>query len=219
MPTKAKMIHRLRITCVSGPWLDDECVRFIDLPDGANLYDLHLAIQDSVLFDDEYPFYYFTGISHRATGKFIPGGFDPELDEIDRDVYEEIAAMDYIQAGSKESLFYVFMSEGDDWHFRIQHTGKKFKPVQGEEYPLVQDQLAQGPNPEQYGGGFDDFAEDDDHFKPMRGRGGLDGDDPYGDEDEEDEDGMFDLRFDDDDDSEEDDEAYDEEEDDDNNGY
>ncbi len=218
MPTKAKMIHRLRVTCVSGPWLDDECVRFIDLPDGANLYDLHLAIQDSVLFDDEYPFYYFTGISLRATGKTIPEGFDPELDEIDTDVYEDIAAMDFIKAGSKESLFYVFMSEGDDWHFRIQHTGKDFAPVKGEEYPLVQDQIAQGPNPEQYGSGFDDFAEDEDHFRPMRG--GHEFDDGDGEEespftDEEDEEGDFGFRFDDEEDEDyEDDYDRDDDEDD-----
>ncbi|NLB69703.1 MAG: hypothetical protein GX804_08505 [Lentisphaerae bacterium] len=189
------MIHRLQVTCVSGPWLDDKCVRFIDFPDTGNLYDLHIAIQDSVGFDDEYDFYYFMGISHVSTGIMIPEGLEPEIYEIDTDIYEDIDAMKFLKPGSKESLYYVFMSEGDDWHFKIQATGKKIEPVDGELYPLVQESLSQGPNPEQYGSGFDDFAEDADHFRPMRTSGqGMDDADPFFD-DLDDDDDFFERRF------------------------
>lgn len=181
------MINRLRVTCVSGPWLDDECVRFIDMQDSANLFDLHIAIQDAVMFDDEYPFYFFRALAHTSSPEFIPEGMDPEQ-EIDTDVYEDIDAMDFIKPGAKKSLFYVFLTDGDDWIFKVQHTGKTHEPVDGEFYPLVLDSLSVGPNPEQYGSGFDDFAENEDHFRPARGRGGAD---EYNRDDESLEDDMF----------------------------
>lgn len=214
------MINRLRITCVSGPWLDEECVRFIDMPDSANLFDLHVAIQDSVLFDDEYPFYYFTSLAHTGSPAMIPEGLDPEAgpDAIDTDVYEDIYAMDFIKPGAKKSLFYVFTTDADDWIFKVQHTGQTHEPEKDEFYPLVLDELSIGPNPEQYGSGFDDFAEDEEHFKPTRMRGGS-GDYNPDDERDEDGDGLFGFSDEDDEDDEfgfdgdeEDEDGFDDEE-------
>lgn len=170
------MINTLRTVCVSGPWLDDECVRFIDIEDTANLYDLHVAIQDAVQFDDEFPFYFYTAISPDATRTLIPEDLDVDDDNLDTDAYEDLRALDHIKPGAKTALYYVFKSEDGDWVFKIQHTGTTHKPAKGEFYPLVLDAKSIGPNPEQYGSGFDDFAESEDEFRPSakRGRGDAD---------------------------------------------
>lgn len=199
------MINRLRITCVSGPWLEGECVRYIDVPNTANLYDLHVAIQDAVQFDDEFSFYYFMAVSPTAKRSMVPAelddGFEPET--IDTDVYEDIVAMDMVRAAARKSLFYAFTSAYDDWVFKVQPTGEVSEPVEGEFYPLVLDELSIGPNPEQYGNGFDDFAESEEEFKPRQrhvGEADYSPDDERGDEHD-----LFGFS-DEDDDSDEDDE-------------
>lgn len=204
------MINRLRIHCVSGPWLEEECVRYLDLPDTANLYDLHLAIQDAVQFDDEFSFYFFIAVSPTAKRGMVPAelddGFEPE--SIDTDVYEDIGAMETLRACGRKTLFYAFMSEYDDWVFKVQPTGEASPPVDGEFYPLVRDELSVGPNPEQYGSGFDDFAESTDEFKPRPrhlGEADYSPDDERGDEAE-----LFGFG-DDEDDPDEDDELDDDE--------
>jgi len=142
----------------------------MDVPDTASLYDLHVAIQDAVQFDDEFPFYFFTAISPTAKRGMIPAelddGFEPE--NIDTDVYEDIGAMGLVQSSARKSLFYAFTSAYDDWIFKVQSTGEVSEPAAGEFYPLVLDELSIGPNPEQYGSGFDDFAESGDEFKPRQ---------------------------------------------------
>ncbi len=205
-------INRVRVTCVAGPWLDDECVRVIDLPEHANLYDLHVAIQDAVDFDEEFPFHFFTALAPEAARMMIPEGLQPDVDpaDFDPDVYEDFPVFAHVKANAKRSLFYVFGSEYDDWIFKIQHTGTSHAPVEGEFYPLVCDALSIGPNPEQYGSGFDDFAEDEAAFRPRpRVGGGADFD---RDEDPDADDsvgGFFGIFDDDDEDEAEDDEAED----------
>ncbi|MGI5869998.1 MAG: hypothetical protein ACOX9C_11210 [Kiritimatiellia bacterium] len=198
-PQKTPEIHRLRVTCVSGPWLDDECVRYIDIPPMANLYDLHVAIQDAVRFDDEFKFHYFVAASLKGSRTLVPDvdptTFDP--DEVDTDVYEDILVLDHIKAGAKKALFYVFLSELDDWVFKIQHTGEVHPRIEGEFYPLVVDSLSIGPDPEQYGSGFDDYAETEEHFQPVGFRGG---DADYDPDAEQDDDDFFGFNDDDDDD-------------------
>ncbi len=210
---KAPAIHRLRATCVSGPWLDEECVRYIDVPETANLYDLHVAIQDAVQFDDEFKFHYFVALAPDGEREPIPAAdsadFDPDV--IDTDVYEDLLVLDHVKAGARKALFYVFLSEYDDWVFKIQHTGESHEPVEGEFYPLVVESLSVGPDPEEYGSGFDDFAESDEDFKPFRIRPGEADFNPD-DENESDNDAAFGFG-DDDDDEDGDDEEDDEEED------
>ena len=198
-----QIINRLRVTCVSGPWLDDECVRFIDVPPTANLYDLHVAIQDAVEFDEEFPFYFYVALSPEGSRSMLPAdlALDVEPQDIDPDIYEDISLLEVVKPGAKKSLFYIFTSEFDDWVFKVQHTGETHEAVKGEFYPLAMIELAIGPNPEQYGSGFDDFAETDEEFKPST-RFGNDADYSPDDEKEE-EDGLFGFSDDDDEDGEE----------------
>ncbi len=197
-----QIINRIRVTCVSGPWLDSECVRFIDMPSTANLYDLHVAIQDAVEFDEEFPFYFYTAIAPDGSRSMLPADLAADVEplEIDADVYEDVPVFDFVKSGAKKSLFYIFTSEYDDWVFKVQHTGETHDAVKGEFYPLALLDLAIGPNPEQYGSGFDDFAETDEEFHP---RTRLANDADYSPDDEkEEEDGLFGFSDDDDDDDE-----------------
>ena len=205
-----QIISRLRVTCVSGPWLDGECVRFIDVPPTANLYDLHVAIQDAVEFDEEFPFYFYMAIAPDGSRDMLPAELEQNVEptEIDADVYEDIPVFDFVKPGAKKSLFYTFLSEYDDWVFKVQHTGEMHDAVKGEFYPLAVVELAIGPNPEQYGSGFDDFAETDEEFQP-RTRFANDADYSPDDEKEE-EDGLFGFSDEDDEDEEESDEGGDE---------
>lgn len=197
-PSTQPPVHRLRVTCVSGPWLDDVCERIIDIPETANLYDLHIAIQDAVQFDDEFKFYYFAARSLEGSRQMVPADLPDEIEEeeLDTDVYEDLAVLENLPIGAKETLFYVFLSEYDDWIFKIEHTGDVHPAVDGEFYPLVMDSLAQGPNPMEYGSGFDDYAEDAEHFQPTGFRGG---DADYDPNDERDDDDYYRYRDDDED--------------------
>lgn len=185
------MVSTLKISCISGPWLDSECVRFIDIPENASLYDLHVAIQDAVMFDDEFPFFFFQALAPEGKRTMIPDGMyaDEDEDNINTDVYEDIHVSNWISEKAKKSLFYVFLSESEEWMFKITHTGKTHKEVKGEFYPLVLESMSIGPSPEQYGSGFDDYSEDDEDFRPNKARltDDYNRDDEFFDDDEEDE--------------------------------
>lgn len=162
------IVYQLRVTCVTGPWLDNECVRFIEMPALANLYDLHVAIQDAVDFDEEFPFYFFTALAPESGRFLIPEDWPVDVApaDLDPDVYEDCPVFDYVTPNAKESLFYSFGSGFDDWVFKVQHTGIAHAATKGEFYPLVLNEISVGPDPEQYGSGFDDFAETEEEFQP-----------------------------------------------------
>ena len=188
--TNTKKVHRLRIKCVSGPWLDAECVRFIDVPENANLYDLHVAIQDAVAFDDEYPFYFFKALAPEGSQDMIPPDMDPEDEEsIDDDVYEDIQVLSEIKPNARKHTFYGFKSDVDDWIFQIDHTGEIMDADPRVFYPAAYDALSIGPNPEQYGSGFDDYSTNENDFVPQARRSF--GADEYTPDDEQDDDDFF----------------------------
>ena len=183
----APQVHRVRVACVDGPWWDgEECVRFIEMAEASNLYDLHVAIQAAVDFDEEGPFFFFLAEDcDTEEREMLPATLPPEPEkaEIDDDAYEEMKLLDNLPRTGLRRLFYAFKSEDGDWFFEVQHTGVVAPAKPGEFYPLPVESLAVGPNPTQYGHDFDDFAEDPDAFRPPD-RGGApddDGDDPYGD--------------------------------------
>ncbi len=185
---KAPRVFRVRVSCSDGPWWDgEECVRFIEMTEGSNLYDLHVAIQAAVDFDEEGPFYFFLAEDCETEEReMLPAELppDPEKGDIDDDVYEELGLLPNLPRTGLRRLFYAFKSEDGDWFFEVQHTGVESDAKPGEFYPLPVESLAVGPNPTQYGHDFDDFAEDPDAFRPPA-RGGApddDEDDPYGDD-------------------------------------
>jgi hypothetical protein len=174
----------LRVECVAGPWLDEKCARFIAVPMEASLYDLHLAILDSVEFDEDFPFHFFTALAPEGARRLVPedadGNVEPE--EIDPDVYEDILVLENTKS-TKHFLFYAIGSNYEDWIFRVQQIGEE-AAVPEEFYPLVLDDRSEGPNPEQYGSGFDDFAEKSESFTPSERLYADDGDDESLDDDD-----------------------------------
>jgi hypothetical protein len=61
------MIWTLRIECVFGHYLEEECIRTIEIESGSSLLDLHDTIQDVVDFDRDHLFEFFAGRNYRNT--------------------------------------------------------------------------------------------------------------------------------------------------------
>lgn len=183
----APTVTRLKITCMEGPWLDDKCVRYIDVTNNANLYDLHIAILDSVYFDDEMKFSFFFSeeLDDLCDREYIPEDFDgDDYDELDTDVYEDMLISKYCRENFPLDFFYVYKQDVDEWIFQIENTGEHPDYDEKTFYPITVDSLSEGPNPEQYGSGFDDYSEDPEHFSPQ-GRT-MYGNDEYNADDERD---------------------------------
>ena len=185
----APKVRLVRVSCADGPWWDgEECVRFIEMAESSNLYDLHVAIQSAVDFDEEGPFYFFLAEDCDTEDReMIPATLplDPEKADIDDDVYEDEKLLPNLPSVGRRRLFYAFKSEDGDWFFDVTRTGVVSSAKPGEFYPLPVESLAVGPNPTQYGHDFDDYAVDEDAFRPPA-RGGVPDDDeenPYGDGD------------------------------------
>lgn len=188
----APKVHLVRVSCADGPWWDgEECVRFIEMAENSNLYDLHVAIQSAVDFDEEGPFFFFLAEDCDTEDReMIPATLppDPEKADVDDDVYEDEKLLPNLPSVGRRRLFYAFKSEDGDWFFDVTRTGVVSPAKPGEFYPLPVESLAVGPNPTQYGHDFDDYAVDEDAFRPPA-RGGVPdddeenpyGDDPYGD--------------------------------------
>lgn len=184
----APKVHLVRVSCADGPWWDgEECVRFIEMAEGSNLYDLHVAIQSAVDFDEEGSFFFFLAENCDTEDReMIPATLppDPEKADVDEDVYEDEKLLPNLPSAGRRRLFYAFKSEDGDWFFDVTRTGVSSPAKPGEFYPLPVESLAIGPNPTQYGHDFDDYAVDEDAFRPPA-RGGVPDDDeenPYGDD-------------------------------------
>jgi hypothetical protein len=60
--------------------LHEECVRVIEIEDGASFLDLHAAIQDSVGFDYDHMFEFFAGRNYRHRKLVFADGIDWEYE-------------------------------------------------------------------------------------------------------------------------------------------
>ncbi len=197
------MIWTLKVTCVAGPYHDGECIRHVEIDEGSNLYDLHVAIQDAVHFDDECDFAYFWSASPGGKRIYIPEGVDPE-EGVDSDLYEDVPLADGLATEGRQRLFYLFDLD-EEWIFEIRKERGEKTPSPHEFYPLVRDDLGTGPDPLQYGNDLDDFVEAEEAAEIKSGRSRHRASDEEGpDEDDLDIRSMF-GRFGDDDEEEDDD--------------
>ena len=57
------MVVKLKVVCIRGRFLSDECVRIVAMDDSSSLYDLHDMIQDAVSFGRDHPFTFYTANS------------------------------------------------------------------------------------------------------------------------------------------------------------
>jgi len=138
------MIFKLKIECVRGLYLKNECIRIIAMDDSASLLELHDMIQDTVSFGRDHPFEFYTANSGSpwANKNWITL---VESWEEKEHVFHRTKLKDIWPLGRKK-LYYWF-DFGDDWIFEI----RKMRSIKADALissPQLLEQI--GPNPEQY---------------------------------------------------------------------
>jgi hypothetical protein len=141
-PKEFDMITTLQIECVGGWYLNDKCMRIVEIDDCASLYDLHEVIQDAVEFGRDHPFVFYTANSSS------PWAHKNLLAEVDEwgDTFSELYIKDIYPLGRRK-LYYLF-DFGDKWTFEVRKKRGSKTPEAGVKYPRVIGEF--GPNPQQY---------------------------------------------------------------------
>ena len=140
------MIWTLKIECVFGLYLEEECIRTIEIDSGSSLFDLHDTIQDVVDFDRDHLFEFFAGRHYRNHKVVFGDSFDWEESA---DIYAE-TTLEQVYPLSKSCKLYYHFDFGDDWYFEIQKSRKKPREPEPEvRYPRIVESI--GPAPQQYG--------------------------------------------------------------------
>jgi len=144
------MIWTLVVRCASGPYMEEDCVRRIEIDSEASLLDLHTAIQEAVDFDDDHMFEFAAGRHPRNRKVRFDDGVGPEALW---DTYAAITIEQVYPLPKNCKLFYHF-DFGDDWFFQVTRDRRKpHEPEPGVRYPRVAEAI--GPNPQQYPGWAD----------------------------------------------------------------
>lgn len=139
------MILTLTVECVWGVYLEDQCVRVIEIAENASLYDLHEAIQEAVGFGRDHPFEFYTANS-ASPGAHRRWLTEKEEWQEKEDDFLTIRLNSIYPLGRKK-LYYLF-DFGDRWTFEIRKGRGAKKPKSGVTYPRVVQTI--GPNPKQY---------------------------------------------------------------------
>lgn len=140
------MIYTLTVTAVSGHYLEQECVRTLEIDESATLEDLHFAIQDAVRFGNDHPYEFHAGrhCRHRKI-QFADAEVAEDWDRLEGFWGTTRLSTVYPLNGLK--LYYWF-DFGDNWIFEIRRA-RKVRPAQpGVCYPRLIE--SRGPNPRQY---------------------------------------------------------------------
>jgi hypothetical protein len=141
---KPAVIYTLTVKCVYGLYLEEECVRVMEIGDDATLEDLHLAIQRAVAFDNDHLYDFYAGRTHRNRQIRYADDFEWEEREA---VFAELTLGEDVYPLEGLKLYYHF-DFGDDWIFEIRKARKEKAPAPGVTYPRVVE--SRGPNPTQY---------------------------------------------------------------------
>ncbi|MGD0884444.1 MAG: hypothetical protein ABSA46_06120 [Thermodesulfovibrionales bacterium] len=139
------MILTLIIDCVCGAYLNESCVRVIEIDEKVCLYDLHNAIQDVIEFGRDHPFEFFIANSSSLGANRQWLTEKDEWEDKENDFFR-IRLMDIWPAGRKK-LYYLF-DFGDKWTFEIRKRRCTKDQKCGVEYPRLIEAI--GPNPVQY---------------------------------------------------------------------
>jgi hypothetical protein len=142
-PFEGDMILKLKIECVSGWYLEETCIRVIEIDEDMDLIDLHEVIQDSVKFDRDHPFVFYLA---NSSSPFAQKQRLTEDDDWKESSFEKIKIKDLYPLGRKK-LYYLF-DFGDKWTFEIRKARSVTNPEAGVKYPRVVEAI--GPNPKQY---------------------------------------------------------------------
>jgi len=140
------MIWTIKIKCEWGRYIEEECIRTLEIDEETTLYDLHLVIQELVDFDNDHLFEFFAG-RHFRNRKLVfaeeeTWDFDYEGAMAD---YEQMPLNKIYPLPKGLQLFYHF-DFGDNWYFKIMRSRKKPKmPENGIEYPQLIESIGQAP--------------------------------------------------------------------------
>ncbi|MFC1834600.1 hypothetical protein ACFL2Q_07685 [Thermodesulfobacteriota bacterium] len=138
------MILTLTVECVRGRFLEDQCIRLIEIDENACLYDLSRVILNAVGFEQDHLFQFYTANSASPWAHKQWLSEKEEWEEREDDFFQ--ITLSSIYPLGRKKLYYIF-DFGDQWTFEIRKKGPK-KPESGVKYPRVVQTI--GPNPEQY---------------------------------------------------------------------
>ncbi len=134
------MIWTFKIELLFGYHTVEEWMRVIEIDCSSTLEDLHFVIQDTVGFDNDHLYEFYTARTERSRDRVR---FDNENEEI-----YELTLEDLYPLEKRKKLFYLF-DYGDHWLFNISKIRKKpHKPEKDIKYPRIIEKT--GKNPEQY---------------------------------------------------------------------
>lgn len=139
------MILTLTVECMSGRSLEDQCIRVIEIDENACLYDLSQAILNSVGFEQDHLFDFYTANSASPWVQKRWLSEKEEWEEREDDFFQ--ITLRSIYPLDRKILYYIF-DLGDNWTFEIRKGRGIKKPEIDISYPRVVQ--AVGPNPEQY---------------------------------------------------------------------
>jgi hypothetical protein len=135
---------KLKVGCIRGRFLSDECVRIVAIDDSSSLYDLHDMIQDAVSFERDHPFTFYTANSGSPWAEKNRIAVTEDWEE-EAEIFARIKLCDIWPLGRKK-LYYWF-DFGDDWIFEIRKI-RSTKADASLSTPTVLEGV--GPDPQQY---------------------------------------------------------------------
>ncbi|MCP4134846.1 MAG: plasmid pRiA4b ORF-3 family protein [bacterium] len=125
------MIYTLTIKCIFGIYLEEECIRVIEIEEDSPLFVLHHAIQEAIDFGKDHPYEFYAGSGYRNKQRS----------------YTDDIPLNKVYPLNRLKLYYLF-DFGDYWTFEIRKGRKIKEPEPGVEYPRLIESI--GPDPEQY---------------------------------------------------------------------
>jgi len=139
------MIWEMKITCISGCYLKEDCIRILEIDSNSSLYSLHHAIQKAVDFANDHIYDFYAG--RNAYNQKLRFADDYEWEDRENKFFE--LTIEQIYPMPKSCKLYYLFDIGDDWRFEIRKSRKKPIPAKYNiKYPRVIESI--GPNPVQY---------------------------------------------------------------------
>ena len=117
------MIWKLQVECISGFYLEEECIRTIEIDSRSSLSDLHYFIQDAVEFDRDHLFEFFAGRNPRNRKLVFIDSDRYDWNEIEN-IYAE-TFIEHVYPLPKSCKLYYRFHFGDNWYFEIRKSRKK----------------------------------------------------------------------------------------------
>lgn len=138
-----KKIITLTIECIDGMYLQEQCIRTIEIAEDDSLYSLHCAIQKSVKFGEDHLFTFYAGKNAGNEQKRFTGKepWEESLDDFRKITLNQVYPLNNM------NLYYLF-DFGDHWCFEIRKQQDVKDAKSRVKYPRIVESI--GANPAQY---------------------------------------------------------------------